>query len=134
MRIQPEDEKINYEAKYTESTFKRVVKTLLSVSERLQRPDKNREDSPLVYCPVKYLFHTFSFLIAYDSVHKTPNTCSQFYMQHLIYICNTENSLYICLFYCIFRNKTKKNALFGDVFSPQLYSFFLMIVLQKKMD
>lgn len=53
----------------------------------------------------------FLLLTAYDLTHRIPNTCSQFYMQNLIYICNMQNTLYICLFYCIFRNKTQKERI-----------------------
>lgn len=130
MRIQPVDEKINYEAKYREDTFQRVVKTLLSLSQRLLRPCHKMENCILVYCLVKRLFHTFTFSLLMTQ-HIRP------LMHAVSFTCNIlftyANSLYTCLFYCIFRNtpppqKKKINALFGDISSLQLCSYSLMVL------
>lgn len=96
----------------TESTFKGVVKTLQSLSQRLLRSANNMENIILVYCFVRRLFHTFSFslLMNQHTGLLTPAASFTFsilftylYMYYLLFM---QNCLYLCLFYCTFcKNK-----------------------------
>lgn len=123
MCIQPEDEKINYETKY-----RVLLKGLLKrfcLPQRLLRPDNNMENSILVYCLVKWLFDTFSFSLLVIQ-HVGPLTHVTSFTRNILFtyvtckIVSTQD-----FFYCILRNKAKKECIVWWRLRPTALLLFL---------
>lgn len=120
----------------TESTFKGVVKTLQSLSQRLLRSANNMENIILVYCFVRRLFHTFSFslLMNQHTGLLTPAASFTFSILftylYMYYLCKIVSTY---AFFIVYSAKINENGCFVGISFPQFYSYSLMNLLLQKM-
>lgn len=71
----------------------------------------------------------FVLLTAYDSTHRRPNIRSQF-LANILFTYVICKIVFMYAFFIVYsETKQKKNALFGNISSPKLCSYFLMILL-----